>query len=159
MTPTTVMIKRVLSSVALIAVAVVTGMAQGAEPLLGTWKLNAAKSKAPFTSGTTVFEGNGDTLKGTVDLVGTDGTKFHWTFSARIDGKDYPATGSSPFGDTLAITRVDKNTIRIVSKLAGKQTIVQTIVVAPDGKTRTTTAKGTDAKGQPVDSMSFYEKQ
>jgi hypothetical protein len=69
------------------------------------------------------------------------------------------ATGSSPFGDTLAITRVNPNTVRIVSKLAGKQTIVQTIVVAPDGKTRTTTAKGTDAKGQPVDSMSFYEKQ
>ena len=153
------MIKRVLSIAALIAIAAVSVVAQAAEPLLGTWKLNAAKSKAPFTSGTTVFEGSADMLKGTVDLVGTDGTKFHWTFSAKMDGKDYPATGSSPFGDTLAITRVDKNTIRIVSKLAGKQTIVQTIVVAPDGKTRTTTAKGTDTKGQPVDSMSFYEKQ
>ena len=106
-----------------------------------------------------MFEGTADTLKGTVDLVGTDGTKFHWTFAAKYDGKDHPATGASPFGDTLAITRVDKNTIRIVSKLAGKQTIVQTIVVAPAGKTRTTTAKGTDGKGQPVDSMSFYEKQ
>lgn len=81
------------------------------------------------------------------------------TLTKRTKYKDHPATGSSPFGDTLAITRVDKNTIRIVSKLAGKQTIVQTIVVAADGKTRTTTAKGTDGKGQPVDSMSFYEKQ
>lgn len=155
----TVTIKRVLSLAALIALAAVPAVAQGPDPLLGTWKLNAAKSKAPFTSGTTVFDGTADTLKGTVDLVGTDGTKFHWTFAAKYDGKDHPATGSSPFGDTLAITRVDKNTIRIVSKLAGKQTIVQTIVVAPDGKTRTTTAKGTDGKGQPVDSMSFYEKQ
>ena len=34
-----------------------------------------------------------------------------------------------------------------------------TIVVAPDGKTRTTTIKGTDLKGQPVDVVSFYEKQ
>ena len=152
-------IKRVLSIVAVIAIAAVTAVAQEPEPLLGTWKLNAAKSKAPFTSGTTVFEGTADTLKGTVDLVGTDGTKFHWTFAAKYDGKDHPATGNSPFGDTLAITRVNPNTVRIVSKLAGKQTIVQTIVVAPDGKTRTTTAKGTDAKGQPVDSMSFYEKQ
>ena len=152
-------IKRVLSIAALIAIAVVTTAAQGSDPWLGTWKLNPAKSKAPFTSGTTVFEGTADTLNGTVDLVGTDGTKFHWTFSAKYDGKDHPATGASPFGDTLAITRVDKNTIRIVSKLAGKPTIVQTIVVAPDGKTRTTTAKGTDGKGQPVDSMSFYEKQ
>jgi hypothetical protein len=151
---------RILSiAAALAAIAVGTAVAQGPDPLLGTWKLNAAKSKAPFTSGTTVFEGTADTLKGTVDLVGTDGAKFHWTFAAKYDGKDHPATGSSPFGDTLAITRIDKNTFRIVSKLAGKPTIVQTIVVAADGKTRTTTAKGTDGKGQPVDSMSFYEKQ
>jgi hypothetical protein len=152
-------IKRVLAIAALVGIVGATGVAQAPDPLLGSWKLNAAKSKAPYTSGTTVFAGSGDTLKGTVDLVGTDGTKFHWTFSAKYDGKDHPATGHSPFGDTLAITRVDPNTIRIVSKLAGKQTIVQTIVVAADGKTRTTTAKGTDGKGQPVDSMSFYEKQ
>ena len=152
-------IKRVLSIATLVGIGVATLAAQAPDPLLGTWKLNAAKSKAPYTSGTTVFEMAGDTLKGTVDLVGTDGSKYHWTFAAKGDGKDYPATGSSPFGDTLAITRVNPNTVRIVSKLAGKQTIVQTIVVAPDGKTRTTAAKGTDAKGQPVDSMSFYEKQ
>jgi hypothetical protein len=154
-----VTIKRVLSIAALIAIAVVAAAAQGSDPLHGTWKLNPAKSKAPYTSGTTVFEGTADTLKGTVDLVGTDGTKFHWTFSAKVDGKDHPVTGSTPFGDTLAITRVDKNTVRIVTKLAGKQILVQTIVVAPDGKTRTTTAKGTDGKGQPVDTMSFYERQ
>ncbi len=152
-------IKRLLNIAALVGIAFATTVAQAPDPLSGTWKLNATKSKAPFASGTTVFEAAGDTLKGTVDLVGTDGTKFHWTFSAKFDGKDHPATGNSPFGDTLAITRVNPNTVRIVSKLAGKQTIVQTIVVAPDGKTRTTTAKGTDAKGQPVDSMSFYEKQ
>jgi hypothetical protein len=35
----------------------------------------------------------------------------------------------------------------------------QTIVVSADGKTRTTTTKGMDAKGQKVDTVSFYEKQ
>ena len=115
-------IKRVLSSAALVAIAVAIGVAQAPDPLLGTWKLNAAKSKAPYASGTTVFEATGDTLKGTVNLVGTDGTKYHWTFAAKYDGKDHPATGSSPFGDTLAITRVNPNTVRIVSKLAGKPT-------------------------------------
>jgi hypothetical protein len=92
-------------------------------------------------------------------LLGTRKLTRNRKCLTRYDGKDHPASGSSPFGDTLAITRVNPNTVRIVSKLAGKQTIVQTIVVAPDGKTRTTTAKGTDAKGQPIDSMSFYEKQ
>lgn len=92
-------------------------------------------------------------------VIRLDARRTVVSYPAKYDGKDHPATGSSPFGDTLAITRVNPNTVRIVSKLAGKQTIVQTIVVAADGKTRTTTAKGTDGKGQPVDSMSFYEKQ
>ena len=35
----------------------------------------------------------------------------------------------------------------------------QTIVVSADGKTRTTTTKGVDAKGQKLESVSFYEKQ
>ena len=151
--------KRLLTIAALVGLTFATTLAQAPDPLLGTWKLNPAKSKTPYTSGTTVFESAGDALKGTADLVGADGTKYHWTFSAKYDGKDHAATGSSPYGDTLALTRVNPNTVRIVSKLAGKQTIVQTITVAADGKSRTTIAKGKDAKGQPVDSMSFYEKQ
>ena len=37
-------------------------------------------------------------------------------------------------------------------------TTIATIVVSEDGKTRTTTIKGTDVKGRPVDVVSFYEK-
>jgi hypothetical protein len=151
--------KRLLSVVVLVGLSLATARAQAPDPWLGTWKLNTAKSKAPYTSGTSVFEAAGDGLKGTVDLVGTDGTKYHWTFTAKYDGKDHPAKGATPFGDTLAITRVNSNTLRIVTKLAGKELLVQTIVVAADGKTRTTTAKGTSPNGQPVDSVSFYEKQ
>ncbi len=77
-----VIIKRLLNIAALIGIAFATTVAQAPDPLSGTWKLNATKSKAPYASGTTVFEAAGDTLKGTVDLVGTDGTKFHWNFSA-----------------------------------------------------------------------------
>ena len=75
------------------------------------------------------------------------------------DGKDNPVTGNNPYGDTVALTRVNPNTVKITVKQGGKETATQTIVVAPDGKTRTTTVKGTDAKGQPIDAMSFYEKQ
>jgi hypothetical protein len=97
--------------------------------------------------------------QGTVDLAGADGTAYPWTFTAKYDGKDYPVTGNSPFGDTIAVTRVNPNTVKITVKQGGKETVTQTIVVAPDGKTRTTTTKGKDAKGQPIDGMSFYEKQ
>jgi hypothetical protein len=49
--------------------------------------------------------------------------------------------------------------VSIAVKQGGKATVTQTIVIAPDGKTRTTTAKGVDPKGKPVDGMSFYERQ
>ena len=76
-----------------------------------------------------------------------------------LDWKDYPVTGNSPYGDAVAIERVDARTYRFTSKMAGKVTTTQTIVIATDGKTRTNTSKGSDAKGQPLDTMAFYDKQ
>ena len=151
--------KRLLTVAALVGIAGVMVLAQSTNPLVGTWNLNVAKSKAPFTSGTTIVEAVGDGIKFTVDLVGTDGTKTHWEFTANYDGKDNPVTGNSPYGDTVAVTRVNARTTRIVGKNAGKPTTTHTIVVSADGKTRTTTAKGTDTTGKPVDAVSFYEKQ
>ena len=153
------MITKRLITAAIVVLIGGMALAQSSNPLLGTWKLNVAKSKGTGKSGTTVIEAAGTGVKLTVDLVGTDGTKNHWTITPNFDGKDYPVTGTSPYGDAAAFTRVDQNTTRIVSKRGGKVTVTQTIVVAPDGKTRTVTTKGTDAKGQPVDTIGFYDKQ
>ena len=59
-------------------------------------------------------------------------------------------TGDSPYGDTIAATRVNARTIRLVGKYKGKPTTTHTITVSPDGKTRTSTAKGTDKNGKPL---------
>ncbi|HUQ00569.1 MAG TPA: hypothetical protein VM093_08930 [Aeromicrobium sp.] len=133
--------------------------AQGANPLIGTWKLNAAKSKGSvYTSGTTTVAaaGEGITMKAT--LTGPGGVST-WSFTANYDGKDVPVTGMSPYGDTVALTRVDAHTTRVTVKQAGKVTVTQTIVVAADGKTRTTSTKGTDVAGKAVDAVSLYERQ
>jgi hypothetical protein len=151
--------KPLFAAAVLVGVVGGAALAQASDPLIGTWKLNVAKSKSSFKSGTTTFEAVGAGVKATVDLVSTDGTMNHWTFTANYDGKDYPVTGNSPYGDVVALTRVDANTTRTVSKRSGKVTVTQTIVVSADRKTRTTTTKGTDAKGQPVDTVAFYEKQ
>jgi hypothetical protein len=149
-----------LSLAAVLVVGILTGavLAQSGDPLIGTWKLNAAKSKG-VKSGTTKVEAVGDGLKFTVDLVGADDTPRHRVVSAKSDGKDNPVTGNSPYGDAMALARVDAKTIRQTFKQDGKVTAVVTIVVSDDGKTRTTTVKGKDAKGQPIDTVSFYEKQ
>jgi len=151
--------KRLLGVAVLVCVAGATALAQASDPLVGTWKLNPEKSKGPYKSGTSVFEADGDGVKGTVDLAAADGTAYHWTFAAKYDGKDNPVTGNNPFGDTVALTRGNPNTVNLTAKRGGKETVTQTIVVAADGKTRTTTSKGNDDKGKPINGMSFYEKQ
>ena len=152
--------KHLFTAAVLVVGLVGTALAQSSDPLVGSWKLNVAKSKGtPFKSGSTQIEAAGAGVKFTVDFEGTDGTMYHWTFTANYDGKDNPVTGNSPYGDATALTRVDARTTRVVSKQGGKGTVTQTIVVSGDGKSRTVTTKGTDAKGQPVDTVSFYDKQ
>jgi hypothetical protein len=136
----------------------VAALAQSSDPLVGTWKLNAAKSKGA-KAGTTVIESAGKGYKFTVDLTTADGTENHWGFTADIDGKDHPITGTSPYGNAVALTRVNARTLRMSNKQDGKPTSTTTIVVSADGKTRTATTKGKNAKGEPVDAMSLYEKQ
>lgn len=151
--------KQFLAAAVVVAMIGGTALAQSTSPLIGTWKLNVAKSKAPFKSGTSVIEAAGEGIKFTVDLVGADDTKSHWGFTANYDGKDVPVTGDSLYGDTVAVTRVNDRTIRIAGKYKGKPTTIHTITVSPDGKTRTSAAKGTDKNGKPVDAVSYYEKQ
>jgi hypothetical protein len=155
-----VITKRLLAA---LVVGIVSGavlIAQASDPLIGTWKLNVEKSKGtPLKGGSTKIEKAGDGVKFTVEFVAADGTVSQWGFSGNYDGKDNPVTGNSPYGNAAALTRIDNNTIQITAKKDGKVTTTSTIVVAADGKTRTTTTKGMDAKGQPVDSVSLYEKQ
>jgi hypothetical protein len=150
--------KRLLSAAILLGVVCGTALAQSSDPLVGTWKLNAEKSKGS-KGGTTKIDAVGSGVKFDVEVVAADGTASHWGFTANYDGKDNPVTGSSPYGNVVALTRVDARTIQITSKQDGKATVTSTIVLSADGKTRTTTTKGTDAKGQAVDTVSFYEKQ
>lgn len=134
--------------------------AQATDPLIGTWKLNAAKSKGSTAkSGTTTIEKDGEGVKLRAEMVPAEGPAYKWSVSGKFDGKDNPVTGNSPYGDAVAIERVDAHTFHLTSKRSGKVSAKQTIVVAADGKSRTTTTKGTDAKGQPIDSVAFYEKQ
>lgn len=153
------MVKILATTATLLCLATGMAHAQASNPLVGTWKLNAAKSSGGLKSGTTKIEAVGEGVKFTVDMVAADGKARHWTFTANFDGKDYPVTGNSPYGDMTALTRVDANTTRMDSKKAGKATITQTVVVSADGKTRTTTSKGTDVMGKAVDTVAVYEKQ
>lgn len=155
--PTQFVIALVLAGVASLGVS-----AQTPDPFVGTWTLNVAKSKTTFKSGTTIVESVEDGIRTTADMVRGDGTSDHFTWTAKYDGRDTPVIGASPYGSgthTIALTLIDSRTARIVTKLDGRVTITQTLVVSVDGKTRTIDTTGTDDKGQPVNTRAVYEKQ
>jgi hypothetical protein len=82
-----------------------------------------------------------------------------WSYTTNLDGKDSALTGNNPNADTIAAKRIDANTLENVSKMGGKVTITSRVVVSADGKTRTSTQTGMDAKGQKVKNVLVFERQ
>jgi hypothetical protein len=132
-----------------------------ASPNMGTWKLNEAKSKIPAgaTKNTTVvYEAAGDSIKVTVDGVDGDGKPSHNEWTGKFDGKDYPLTGD-PNTDMRSYKKVNGRTTDLTNKKDGKVTLTGRIVVSADGKSRTVTVSGTDAKGKKLKYTAVYDKQ
>jgi len=149
----------------LCAMVAVAAVAFCADNTLGTWKLNAAKSKfpagqSPIKSLTVVRETAGDAVKTTVKGEREDNSKIDCTYTAKHDGKDVAITGSGLPYDTVALKMVDANTITDVrSKKGGMYKGTGKFVVSNGGKTGTLTVTGTGADGKPFTSSSVYDKQ
>ena len=138
-----------------------TAVCFASDASMGTWKLNEAKSKlAPGTpkNNTVVYEAAGDKVKVTVDGVGVDGKPTHNEWTGMFDGKDYPLVGD-PSADTRSYKKIDDRTLELANKKEGKVTTTGKIVVSADGKIRTVTTSGTDAKGAKYKSTAVYDKQ
>ena len=131
------------------------------QALMGTWKLNEAKSKfAPGAAKnhTVVYEAAGENIKVTVDGNDRDGKPTHNEWTGKFDEKDYPVTGDSA-SDARSYKRVDDNTLELTIKKGGKVVIAGRIVTSADGKTRTVTTSGTDAEGKKFENIAVYDKQ
>lgn len=132
-----------------------------ADAQMGTWKLNEAKSKfapgAPKNT-TVVYEAAGESVKVTIDGIGSDGKPIHNEWTGKLDGKDYPVTGD-PNSDARSLTKIDDRTLGFNVKNGGKATISGRIVVSADGESRTVTTSGIDSNGKKVSSTAIYDKQ
>ena len=130
------------------------------EPVMGTWKLDVAKSTykpgpAPKSS-TVVVEPAGKGIKVAIDSVQGDGTPLKWGFTSLRDGKsDEPVTGN-PMFDTVTTTKESDTAGTNVYKKGGK--VVMTSKLAITAKTMTVTSTGTDPKGQAVHNVAVYTK-
>lgn len=134
----------------------------GAEPVIGTWKLDVAKSTyrpgPPPASQVRTYEATPDGIKVTIVTVDANGGTTTIEHPANFDGKDYPVTGS---GGSYAISMTKLNDYQSESVLthASKTIGKATRTVAQDGKTMTVTYTGVDRTGQQVDNVAVYVKE
>jgi hypothetical protein len=136
--------------------------AQTADPVIGTWELNIAKSTfspgpAP-KSETRTYVLAGQDITATSKGVDADGKPTSGQWIVNYDGKDRPATGL-PELDTLSLKRIDLFTAEFTQKKAGKVVATGRRVISKDGKVMTITTKGTNAKGQAVANMQVFDKR
>jgi hypothetical protein len=136
--------------------------AQTTEPVLGTWKLDVAKSTykpgpAPKSSTVTV-EPAGKGLKVAVDAVNADGSPLKWGFTTMRDGKEEAPVTGHPMFDVVTSTRTSPTAGTNVYKKGGKVVMTTNLAISPDGKTMTLTSTGTDLKGQAVHNVAIYTK-
>ena len=133
-----------------------------ADQLSGTWKINSAKSKyspgPPPQSLTVVVESDENNYKVEATGIDGEGKPTHVQYSAKFDGKDYPATGIAN-ADTVSVRRIDANTVETKQKKDGKVVMTVTTKVSNDGKTRTSTWRGKNAEGKEVHNVVVSEKQ
>jgi hypothetical protein len=141
---------------------VLVGSLLAADAGMGTWKLNAGKSKfnpgPPPKSVTMTYEQSGNGVKRSGESVSADGRTSSWGYTANYDGKDYPVEGN-PNADTIALKQVNDRTVEATIKKGGKVVTHARRVVSADGKTMTLTIKGMNDQGQKVDNVQVYDKQ
>ena len=131
-----------------------------ANPHMGTWKLNEAKSKLHPGMGkntTVVYSEQKDKIKVTVDGVDKDGKPTHSVWVGKFDGKAYPAKGNLSW-NSAAYKVVNDRINDITTIKDGKVAWTGRIVVAADGKSRTVSVNGTDAAGKPFKAKVVYDK-
>ena len=147
------------------AVLAMASIALGADDTLGTWKYNTAKSKpatgvSPIKDLTVVREASDGGVNISAKGERADGSKIDTTTIAKYDGKEVEVTGSGLTWDTTAVKPVSASTLTEErSKKGGKYHSTVRTVVSKDGKTMTSTSKGTDADGKPFTAVAVFDKQ
>ena len=149
-----------LALAALLAIASAVIAADAPDPVIGTWKLNTAKSTGATLprSETRTYAASAGGIALTWKRVGADGKETSVETTFKYDGKDYPVTGSPDF-DALSVKRVDANTVDSTQKRMGKAVGTTKRTVSKDGKTLTLVSKLTNAKGEVVNTTLVYDRQ
>ena len=143
----------VLSSISLLA---------QKDPIVGSWQLDVAKSTFPAAapaSRTMTFAVVPNGLKQEImtRTAGNAEVTYNLVYTAKFDGKDYPADVASSF-NTIEMKRVNARTIERIGKTHGQVAETETYTVSPDGKTLSVKQEG-DNNGVPFKTAQLFERE
>jgi hypothetical protein len=163
--------------------------AEAADPAIGTWELNLAKSRyepgpAPKSQtrtyevpvAITTLRVSGMDSEGRATIVDypvprASGVVKMSAKGVGADGKptlmEYTAAydgkdyvfAGNPNADTISLKRIDDFTVEATTKRAGKVVTTGTRVISKDGKVMTITSKGSNAAGQTVSNTLVFDKR
>jgi hypothetical protein len=151
-------------AVLLLAVLVLAGSLWAADPIIGTWKLNAAKSKFPPTDKapkeqTEVYRiVDGNKIELTLSGIEADGSRFSQTFIWPQQGGAVTLKPSWPDAPSYIEPKIDGE-FYVVAMKNGKQVGIRHKAISRDGKTMRQTFTGIDEKDKLIEGLWFYDKQ
>ena len=157
----------------LLTVFSLAGSLWAADPIIGTWKLNIAKSKSRT--------GGDVTAKERTDVYREiEGNQIEWTRTeTRADGSlsssrlIWPQQGGivtlilpgkepvtkTPDGESMIETLIEPGKWYVTRLRDARQRSVYHKIVSSDGKTLSVIVKGHDEQGKPYESLTVYDKQ
>ena len=152
--------KKILPLVLLTSV-LFAGPALAADPIVGTWKLNVAKSKfspgQELKASTRVYSEANGVYSLDQKMTGADGKEISYRVEY-ADGKDMKQTTTGPL-DTTHAKKIDANTWDFDLKKDGKVVGHVHRVVSADGKTLTVHNTGMMLSGVTGDQTLVFDKQ
>ena len=133
---------------------------QGKDSLVGNWVLDRGKSSfepdTALLNRSLSFAAKDGGVSFNQKTVQGNGSTTEINFTAKYDSKDVPIEGSQL--DTVALKRVDANTVERTGKVNGQVAENVTMKISGGGKILTMTTKGS-IDGVDYSSTQVYEKQ
>jgi hypothetical protein len=159
-------VKKVLSSAFLGAFltsgSAVLAAGSVADPAVGTWKLNLAKSTfagiPAYKSQVRIYSRSGQNITLKMTTVSAEGKETTTQATYKLNGKDYPSMGNPDF-DSLSGMQIDDNTVEFTLKRAGKPIGKIRRTVSKDGQTLTINYEITNASGVQTGAVTVFDKQ
>ena len=139
-------------------------LASAADPFVGTFKLNVAKSatsggQLPAEMRLTITEDAANLLIATSGKTATGSPISADVLVVPKAGGTVKAPAGERNYDATVVSRSNANTIDVVARQNGKETARVKLALSRDGKTLTRSFTSTNAQGQPLTGTSVLERE